>query len=397
MSFKKKSVVVAGRTPPPSAANLVSGSTQSSNILLSNHATRPSLQTSHPCVSSGSQHLDDLLGHGGIPLGSLLLIEESGTTDFGSVLLRSFAAQGILHSRLAENNAPTKVIVIGAPNTWGRELPGVYIDKTQAAKGKVEQDISKLSVESLTQTVSGTASLRENKMKISWRYSRDEPNKNIDQPDNSKSIRPHYSAVFDFTSRLVPQAQPHEISYITPSPQHGPDSFFPLIINQLEMAAREAHNKGMIIRVVIPTFLHPAIYSPNCSEPQSVLPFMYTLKTLCQKYSHNIAVLMTLPVVLYPRESTITRWFEILIDGCIHLEGFPDNIEQEKEVSSAESSKAPQGLVHIYKLPASSERGMMMARPAEHAFRVGRKLFEIQEWGIPVEVGENESKSSLDY
>ena len=61
---------------------------------MQNPGVRPSLVTSQPTTSTGSSDLDKILLHQGLPLGNSLLIEESGTTDFSSVLLRAFASQG---------------------------------------------------------------------------------------------------------------------------------------------------------------------------------------------------------------------------------------------------------------------------------------------------------------
>lgn len=105
--------------------------------------TRPSPHDGRLTTSTGTLSLDQLLaGHAGLPVGTSLLLEESGTTDFGGILLRYFAAEGLVQGH--------SVHVLGFGDHWRRELPGL------AAEGR--------SKESKSSGASGS------KMKIAWRY-----------------------------------------------------------------------------------------------------------------------------------------------------------------------------------------------------------------------------------
>lgn len=104
---------------------------------------RPSSLTSHPVTSTGTPSLDSLLGgHGGLALGSGLLIEESGTTDFAGALLRFYAAEGVCQGHV--------IHLVGVGESWTRELPGVAEERPSARKEKAAVD--------------------DEKMKIAWRY-----------------------------------------------------------------------------------------------------------------------------------------------------------------------------------------------------------------------------------
>ena len=93
MAFRKRNVAI-GRAP--STPSDVDGADVQNAT-----GIRPSPLTSHPVTSTGTLSLDDQLGgHGGLPLGSSLLIEESGTTDFAGALLRYYAAEGICHNHI---------------------------------------------------------------------------------------------------------------------------------------------------------------------------------------------------------------------------------------------------------------------------------------------------------
>lgn len=139
MSFRKRNIVISSQKHPPVSTK----STEKDPVT----GTRPSPLDGRLTTSSGTRSLDALLaGHAGLALGTLLMIEESGTTDFGGILLRYFAAEGVIQGH--------QVHVLGVDETWGRELPG------------------------LSGVADGASSLIDEKgiagdrMKIAWRYER---------------------------------------------------------------------------------------------------------------------------------------------------------------------------------------------------------------------------------
>lgn len=138
MAFRRRNVVVAhsqpGTTspsPPVQKAVLAPG-------------LRPSPLDGRLTTSTGTRSLDSLLaGHAGLVLGTSLLVQESGITDFAGSLLRYYAAEGVTQGHV--------VHVLGMSEGWGRELPGL---------GSGEKDEGR------------KAGGGEEKMKIAWRYER---------------------------------------------------------------------------------------------------------------------------------------------------------------------------------------------------------------------------------
>lgn len=117
---------------------------------------RPSPLDGRVTTSTGTSSLDGILaGHAGLPLGSCLLIEEHGTTDFSGSLLKYYAAEGLVQGH--------QVHVLGYPDAWKHQLPAVSAKQEST------------SVKSTNQT--------EEKMKIAWRYenlaSRNAPANNL--------------------------------------------------------------------------------------------------------------------------------------------------------------------------------------------------------------------------
>ena len=206
MSFKRKTVSLtsnSSRTPVPVGANpgLVGNlrgppgyrgapptgfrttpAKPTPRNILQHCSVRPSTQISIPTISTGSSDLDDVLGHMGLPLGSVLLLEESGNTDFASVLLRSFAALGITHNRLGATDKTilkdTKVVAIGVDESWGTELPGIYMDKKEKKKMEFEEDKAKVTVGNLANE-SAERRVKTN-LKIAWRYANQGNGKHIE-------------------------------------------------------------------------------------------------------------------------------------------------------------------------------------------------------------------------
>jgi len=355
--------------------------------ILDNPAVRPSLITSQPTISTGSSDLDKILLHQGLPLGHSLLVEESGTTDFASVLLRAFASQGVIHNRIAPNQLNSHVIVLGMSPLWSNDLPGLYKGSSkEQKKAKIAENEAKVSV---TNIAHGTNAVRnELKMKIAWRYGLNK--KDDDKENEVRGAYEYYNNQFDITQKLQPGPNPQDISYIPLS------NTVASIMSQLTSIVKLQlkTNPSKVIRLVIPGFLNPSIYAPSHITSTFVFPFVHSLRSLLRQFENNLVLICSLPLDLYPRDSSLTAILEILFDSAIHLQPFNQEMSQliEKAYKN-EPSKIQQGLVNIIKLPILSERGLMMIHDGEFAFKNGRKKFEIEEWGIPVEDDSKENET----
>lgn len=403
MSFRKRSEIIGtpsvpGRGPapvsrpinltgraPPAVRSIPNRGSPSQtteqddlNKILKNPAVRPSLITSQPTVSTGGSDLDKLLLHQGLPTGNSLLIQESGTTDFSAVLLRSFASQGVIQNRVVKDQLNCHVIAVGVSLQWANDLPGLYKGSTkEQKKAKIMAHESKVSVSNLTN--SGASAARNEDLKIAWRYGL---NKKNQAQENESGSYEHYNNQFDITQKLVPGPSSQDISFVPVSTN------FAQIIQQISMIIERQlkQSPSKIIRITLPGLLNPSIYSPICSMPSFITPFIHSLRSILRKYDNNVVLLASIPLDLYPRDSSVTCTLESLFDSVIHLQPFNQEMMQliEKAYKN-EPAKIQQGLINIIKLPVLSERGLMMIHDGEYAFKNGRKKFEIEEWGIPVE------------
>lgn len=176
MAFRKRNLGV--QRGPGQVIDTAADSPTNVAATQSTPGVRPSPLTGQPTISTGTITLDNLLGgHAGLALGSSLLVEEGGTTDFAGALLRFYAAQGLIHGHT--------IHVVGVGDQWVKELPGLVgaadasADAVPAARGKVDEE----------------------KMKIAWRYER------LGQHDAARagrgaSVAPITSIVHSVTNRF---------------------------------------------------------------------------------------------------------------------------------------------------------------------------------------------------
>lgn len=143
MAFRKRNVGIV-RTPQDSSNPTSSASPAASLVI---PGTRPSPLDGRLTTSTGTPSLDALLaGHSGLPLGHSLLIGENGTTDYSGALAKYYVAEGVVQGHA--------VHVLGIPEAWGRELPGLVGNADDTPREKVSP---------------GSAADKE-RMKIAWRY-----------------------------------------------------------------------------------------------------------------------------------------------------------------------------------------------------------------------------------
>lgn len=140
MSFRKKNVVLgqsSGGTASPGGVAVRQEKQPLTGL-------RPSPLDGRPTTSTGTQSLDQYLGgHAGLPVGSSILVEEVGTTDFSGTLLKYYAAEGLVQGH--------HVHLLGPGEPWKSQLPGVAREKSSRRSPK-------------------TSPASEDKMKIAWRY-----------------------------------------------------------------------------------------------------------------------------------------------------------------------------------------------------------------------------------
>ena len=352
---------------------------------------RPSPATSQPTTSTGCQDLDRILGHMGLPLGQTLLVQEQGTTDFSSVLVKSFAAQGVIHNRTEASNAflngNTHLVVLTLNQQFAKELPGVYKGSRKDVKrSKVSLAESKVTVQNMLETSKAQPKVVDSApqdLKIAWRYGlNDDAARSGKRTESELETYPNYSHAFDITSRLVPAPTSAELTLISPAQP------FHIILAQLQAVFKKHEKK--LIRVLLPNFMHPVMYPPEYSQLTVMLPLLHGIRSVIKKHSERAVLLTTVSSELYSKSgSQLLVAMENMFDSVVNLEPFPQEMLQFLERAyKSQPTKVQHGLVHLLKIPILSEKGEMHIMRSEYAFRNGKKKFEIEPWGIPIDDSE---------
>ncbi|KAF8455992.1 Elongator complex protein 4, partial [Terfezia claveryi] len=343
---------------------------------------RPSPVSGHPTTSTGTPSLDALLsGHAGLPLGSSVVIEESGTTDFGGALLRYYAAEGVVQGH--------HVVVVGMGKGWARELP--------QAVGGADQDSA------------GGAGEKEGRkererMKIAWRYERlaaggtgvvglGEGGKrgvpesrigtataaNESSSSSTEKAQGPFCHSFDLTKRLeiTPDTKITYIPLPPPTTSTNPSSPFTSILSNLATILTTS-SPNTITRLVIPSLLSPALYPPHAAHPPHLLQFLHSLRALLRTHSASLTAMLSLPIELYPRTMGLVRWIELLADTVVELVPVASLMEQATRAAAKGREDMPMGLVRVWKVPEKKVGGGGGAVGVEDlAFTVTRRRFGI--------------------
>ncbi|PNY26277.1 Elongator complex protein 4, partial [Tolypocladium capitatum] len=294
--------------------------------------TRPSPLDGRLTTSTGTASLNQLLaGHAGIPLGSSLLIEEAGTTDYGGTLLRYCAAEGLVQGH--------HVHLLGAGDVWRRELPGLASEvKPRAAKSEAASP---------------------EKMRIAWRYealaNKSAPVRDVragSVPSDEASLFCH---AFDLTKRLETSAirgQLHSFR-LTDAMSGEAQPPFRAFISDVASKLKGSPSSS-VHRILIPSLLSPTLYSSAACQPQEVLQFLHSLRSLLRQFPTRAMALVTLPESLHPRSAGLTRWMELLFDGVVEL--IPVQYHAQIGCGPTDGDRT-QGLLRVHSLPIFHEKG----------------------------------------
>ncbi|KAH0523490.1 hypothetical protein TsFJ059_008491 [Trichoderma semiorbis] len=321
MSFRKRNTVIGVTGAAP----------QSQQTKLLVPGTRPSPHDGRLTTSTGTSSLDQLLaGHAGLPVGTCLLVEETGTTDFGGILLRYFAAEGLVQGH--------SVHVLGFGDHWRRELPGL------ASEGRSKEASSSNSSDS--------------KMKIAWRYealsSRAAPSRGPSISDSAEGMAP-FCHTFDLSGRLDDSVAQGQFYTTRGGGMDSGQSLFRRFISEVTTKIKSSPPTA-IHRIVVPSLLSPTLYPPSACRPQEVLQFLHQIRALLRQFPSRIVVMMTLPISLYPRSTGLVRRAELICDGVVELISLQQQPQHHIDRNSANDTKA-QGLFRIHSLPIFHEKG----------------------------------------
>ena len=211
--------------------------------------------------------------------------------------------------------------------------------------------------------------------------------------DGDQAAKQAFCHAFDLTKRLTHPSITN-MSFIPIMPSREP-LFIP-VLNKLQSAIASSP-PNTVHRIVIPSLLSPAIYPPEASQPDNLLQFLHSLRALMSTYAARVTAMITLPLSLYPRESGLVRWMEILGDGVFEICPFPHSSDALGTSGAATShEEPPQGMLKVHRLPVLHERGGGNDQNIgqDWAFILSRKKFEIKPFSLPPAEGDNEAQEA---
>lgn len=330
MSFRKRNVVL-GSSAATGTSNDTPTTPSAPQEKTPVSGVRPSPLDGRLTTSTGTPSLDQLLaGHAGLPLGTSLLVEESGTTDFGGTLIRYCAAEGLVQGH--------HVHLLGYGEAWRRELPGLDTgEKHKKTSGSARKDATS-----------------DDKMKIAWRYetlgNSSSRNSLAQGPSHATgSTTGTFCHSFDLTKRLESNHVKGRLHTTMVGDTTSFDKFLADTTSIVNTSPRDS-----IHRVVIPGLLSPTLYRPRSCRPQEVLQLLHGLRALLRKHPNQVTAVVTLPVTLYPRSNGLTRWMELLFDGVLELVPLQHQSQMALEPGKEDKS---QGLIRAHSLPVFHEKG----------------------------------------
>ena len=328
--------------------------------------TYPSLHNNNLLLTStGIPSFDNVLG-GGIPLGSVLLIEEDLNNRFSKLMTKYFLAEGV-----ACKHGLCVVKEVSTNESLLNELPKLIPKDINVPVKKLNDD-----------------------MKIAFRYK--DPS-TIQKTISNVSKQGHY---YDITKKMesmkIDECDCSEIIVedFLPSCWDEEDIFkFALtsLKNKIQQKIYtvpeklEDVNELKVCRIVIPSFGSPFWCANNSKGVKYISRFLLWLRGLVRK-SMTVCV-VSIPCNLYTDKNMAQ--FRHLADCAVKLKSFAG--EKKNPLF-----KQYHGLFKIKKLPCLNSLVPYVPQTLDLAFELKRTKFVIEYLHLPPDIGENASRQGTE-
>ncbi|XP_076767165.1 elongator complex protein 4 [Xylocopa sonorina] len=331
--------------------------------------TKPSVKNSQLLVSTGIPSLDHILG-GGLPVGSLFLIEEDQYSTYAKVILKYFMAEGVVTSQpllIGSKDAKTSQLVSG--------MPAVITEGTS----------------------SDQSSNMDEQMTIAWRY---QNMKIIDSSPTGGQVFGHfYDLTKTMDKEIVEKADitqwyddscPEKNNVFNNTTYSNLLKCIHATLKKGQYSISETPEKRQILRIAIHSLGSRLWCSDSESDShQDVLQFLYYFRAVL-RYNYAVGVI-TIPTEHFNNSDAIVQQIEHLSDAAIRLESF---IGSEKETNPL--FKDYHGLLHLQKMFAFNTIAPHEPDSRDLAFKLRRKKFIIEVLHLPPELGDTTQREQDD-
>lgn len=326
---------------------------------------RPSVHNSQLLLSSGMPSLDHLLG-GGLPVGSLLLLEQDRHDVYSKLFLKYYLAEGVMSGHmlsLASLDESPQALMSSLPASTDRDLDD------DATTGPDKQ------------------------MTIAWRYQNQSA-----PPVGFSSSR--FSHNFDLTGTmdadLVSKADAYTFDGSEVESASTTGYYWPLL-HQIQRRIVEgglstACNKAKtnVMRVAVHSLASPLWgweFSRHEKDHQwhQLTTFFYALRALVR--SSFSVCLVTVPSHLFLDTALILR-LQSLADFVVRLESFQGSDKETNPVF-----KDYHGLFHVVKLAAINSLVPPQLDATDWVFKLRRRRMVIERLHLPPELSETSNRS----
>ncbi|KAJ0179262.1 hypothetical protein K1T71_004974 [Dendrolimus kikuchii] len=334
------------------------------------------LKNNLPYISSGVLSLDHVIG-GGIPAGSLFIVEEDVLGNYSRILIKYFLAEGVvckhaLFIASADEN-PEEII---------KELP-------IPCSAPVDDEISLPTNE-------------VDKMKIAWRY------EGLSQVESSFGSNTNFGHHFDLSKHIdgetikntdltfcnLSKLQEKEVKGFKNPLYHTLLANIKNIVDKDTFKNRKTVNNN-ILRISIQSLGSPvwmAMDSENdtvtSNYGQDLIKFMYSLRVILR--DTNAVAFISVPSHLFEEEHTVKRLL-YSVDNAVKIESFAGSSRETNPVY-----KDYHGLFHITKLSALYSMVPFVPPSLDLAFKLKRKRFLIEKLHLPPELEETSEREQDD-
>lgn len=325
--------------------------------------TKSSPKNAQLLVSTGIPSLDNVIG-GGLPIGSLLLIEEDTYNNYANVMFKYFLAEGAVSSH---------ALFVASQDTKPKQL----ITKLPA----VEKDTSTTPVKN--------SNYSNEKMEIAWRYHNMTINDSLIK--SARTFGHFYDLTKDMNSDIIDNTDitywdGDELKFNTSGFKNT--SYIDLLkkiqlkLKQGGFYVTDNIGERNILRIGIQSLGSRLWLCDNEEDTQNdLLKFLYCFRSLLRS-SYAVAAI-TVPVKNFDNINGIIGRMEHLSDTAIALESF---IGSPKEANRNFCDY--HGLLHVKKLSAINTLAAYCPETLDLAFKMRRKKFVIEVLHLPPELGE---------
>eukprot|EP00128_Syssomonas_multiformis_P001099 Colp12_sorted_trinity150504_noHs@32895 len=338
--------------------------------------TKTSIHNNQLLVSSGVPSLDDLFG-GGIPVGTLLLIEEDKYTTYSQILLRYFLGEGIAAGHeiflASAENDPAETLV---------NIPAFSADPKFEAKDETEE------------TKDTAASLES--MKIAWRY---ENLPKVQSARTSFTRTAGQEAVFGHYFDLSQKISAKHLESAAIRTLHLPPSEakpYSATLDAIKSVLGERHRvtstlpageRRTIVRLALQS-LGSSWWSSEEEDDRHLLPFLHSLRGVLRSTFSVCLVTVPAHVLSSPQ---LARSAEHLADAVFAVHSFAGTPHDKNP-----QFKDYHGFFQIKKLPRLNSLMCQYPETLDQAFKLRRRKFVIEKLHLPPDLSDNAARSQED-